>query len=196
MLNFPEITKSRLRKKLLGYFFANQEANLYLREISLILKEDAGNLSKELARLEKDGIFISKLRGRQKFFSLDKEYPLFSELKSVISKTVGIEGSLRRIISADLGIKAAFIYGSFAQNKETNLSDIDLLIIGKPDENNLMNKIDAFEKSVGREINYTCYSEKDFFDKVKKSSSFLTNIVKRPKIILKGVLSEYRGFNK
>lgn len=192
MLNFPDIKKSKLRKKLLGYFFANSQANLYVREASFILKEDAGNLSKELGRLEKDGIFVSNIRGRQKYFSLNREYPLYDELKSVISKTVGIEGSLKGIISADTGIKAAFIYGSFAQNKETNSSDIDLLIIGKPDENNLMDKLDALEKSVGREINYTCYSEKDFSAKVKGNSSFIANIIKRPKIILKGSLSEYR----
>lgn len=186
MLNFPEVTKSELRKKLLGYFFANAEANLYLREISSILKADAGNLSRELSRLEKGGIFVSRLRGKQKYFSLNREYPLFNELRSVISKTVGIEGSLKKIVVDDPGIKAAFIYGSFAQNRETNLSDIDLLVIGEPNENNLMDKIELLEKNIGREINYTCYSEKDFFSKIR--SSFLTNIIKRPKIILKGVL--------
>jgi len=191
MLNFPEITKSKLRKSLLSYFFANPQANLYLREIALVLKEDAGNLSKELGRLQRDSIFVSTLRGRQKYFSLNKKYPLYSELKSVISKTVGIEGSLKKIIAADAGIKTAFIYGSFAQDKENSLSDIDLFIIGNSDEEELMNKLDVLEKNLGREINYTCYSEKDFSERLKKKSSFILNIIKRPKIILKGNLSEF-----
>lgn len=191
MVNFPQITKSKLRQKLLSYFFANPEANLYLRETSSILKEDAGNLSKELIRLEKNGVFISNTRGRQKYFSLNKAYPLFNELKSVISKTIGIEGSLREAVDSDAGIKIAFIYGSFAQNNETSLSDIDLFIIGKPDEDKLMDKIDALEESLGREINYTVYSEKNFSGTIKEKSSFVLNIIKRPKIILKGDL---RGF--
>ena len=122
MVSFPEITKSRLRQKLLSYFFANSQMDLYVREAALLLKEDAGNLSKELSRLEKDGIFISNTRGKQKYFSLNKEYPLFEELRSVISKTIGIEASLKKVMATDPGIKIAFIYGSFAQDKETNTS--------------------------------------------------------------------------
>jgi predicted nucleotidyltransferase len=191
MVNFPQISKSRLRQKLLSYFFSNPEANFYVREASSILKEDAGNLSKELIRLEKDGIFISNIRGKQKYFSLNKEYPLFNELKAVVSKTIGIEGSLREIVHADSGIKIAFIYGSFVQNKETSSSDVDLFIIGKPDENKLMERIEALEENLGREINYTVYSERDFANKVKSKSSFILNIIKRPNIFLKGQL---RGF--
>ena len=54
MVNFLEITRSRLRQKLLSYFFTNPNANLYLREIASVLKEDPGNLSKEFAKLEKE----------------------------------------------------------------------------------------------------------------------------------------------
>lgn len=191
MVNFPEINKSKLRQKLLGYFFANSQASLYLREVSSILKEDPGNLSKELVRLEKAGIFVSNARGKQKYFSLNKNYPLFKELKSVVSKTVGVEARLREIINADPGIKAAFIYGSFAQNKETGSSDIDLLVIGTPDEARLMAKIDALEKKLGREINFTVYSEKDFTNSLKSKSSFILNLIKRDKIFLKGNLSGF-----
>ena len=90
MVNFLEMTRSRLRQKLLSYFFTNPNANLYLREIASVLKEDPGNLSKEFAKLEKEGIFISTLRGNQKYFSLNKKYPLYKELKSIIFKTIGI----------------------------------------------------------------------------------------------------------
>jgi len=191
MVNFPEITKSRLRRKLLAYFFASPETNLYVREASSILKEDAGNLSKELIRLEKNGIFISAIRGRQKYFSLNKKYPLFNELKSVVSKTVGIEASLKEIANADAGIKTAFIYGSFAQKKETRSSDIDLLLIGRPDEGRLTEKIDALERKLGREINFTIYSEKALSDKIKRKNSFILNLIKRPKVFLKGKLSGF-----
>ncbi|MFZ2603773.1 MAG: nucleotidyltransferase domain-containing protein, partial [Candidatus Omnitrophota bacterium] len=121
----------------------------------------------------------------------NKNYLLFKELKSVVSKTVGVEASLREIINADSGIKTAFIYGSFAQNKETSLSDIDLLLIGKPDEAELMKKIDDLENSSGREINFTVYSEKDFANSIKSKSSFILNLIKRPKIFLKGDLSGF-----
>lgn len=189
MIKFLEITKSRLRQKLLCHFFTNPGANLYLREIASILKEDPGNLSKELTKLEKEKVFTSSLRGNQKYFSLNKRYPLHKELKSIIFKTVGVEGSLRQIMESTDGILLSFIYGSFAQDKENSASDIDLLIVGNPDEDKLMQRIEDLEKRLDREINYNIYPEKEFKEKMRKKDSFILNILKRPKIILKGSLN-------
>ena len=79
---FPEIAKSRLRKKLLNYFFANPQASLYLREVASILHEDAGNLCKEFTALEKSGIFCSRFSGKQKYFSLNRAYPVYYQLRA------------------------------------------------------------------------------------------------------------------
>jgi predicted nucleotidyltransferase len=188
MVAFPEITKSRLRRELLSYFFTNLRAELYLREVAVLLKEDAGNLSKELAMLENLGIFTSRLSGKQKYFSLNRQYPLYKELKSVVFKTIGIEGSLKELLAKIDGLKVAFIYGSFAERKENSLSDIDLFLIGSPDEDGLMGKIDSLQKRLGREINYNVYPEREFKEKIRRKDSFVVNLIKRPKIFLKGNL--------
>jgi predicted nucleotidyltransferase len=161
---------------------------LYLREIADILKIDPGNLSRELGRLESEGIFSSRVRGNQKHFMLNKRYPLYREIKSVIFKTIGVKGSLRKIVNGIEGIKAAVIYGSFASRHESPGSDIDILIIGNPNQDELMGKIENAEKGLAREINYNIYSQGDFSGRVKKKDSFILNILKRPKIILKGRL--------
>jgi hypothetical protein len=41
---------------------------------------------------------------------------------------------------------------------------------------------------LGREINYNIYPPAEFNEKKRKKDSFITNILKRPKIILKGAL--------
>ena len=109
MINFLEISKSRLRNKILLHFFTNPDDEKYLREIAIILGEDPGNLSKEMSKLEKEGIFLSADRGKQKYFSLNKKYPLFEELKSIIFKTIGIQGSLYKIVNEVVGIIFAFM---------------------------------------------------------------------------------------
>lgn len=190
MVGFIEITRSRLRQKLLVYFFTNPDPQLYVREISSILNEDAGNVSKELNKLGKEGIFIPTLKGKQKYFLLNKKYPLYKELKSIIFKTSGVEGALKEIVNKTDGIILSFIYGSFAGKKENRASDIDLLIVGNPDEDKLMEKIEALEKKLRREINYNIYLEKELKEKIKKKDSFLLNILKRPKIMLKGSVDE------
>jgi predicted nucleotidyltransferase len=189
MINFLEITKSRLRNKILLHFFTNVDDEIYLREIARRLKEDPGNLSKELSKLEQEGIFISQFRGKQKYFFLNKTYPLFNELKSIIFKTIGIQGSLQKIINETNGIITAFIYGSFVNGKENASSDIDLCLIVKDsvfNENNFISKIDGFEKTISREINYIYYSEEEWEKQINENDSFIINIKMGPKIVLKG----------
>lgn len=182
---FPEIGKSRLRKALLGYFFTNIDARHYLRQVALILGQDPGNLSKELARLENLGIFSSQMSGKQKYYFLNKQYPLFSELKSVIFKTIGVEGALKEIVASIPGIEKALIYGSYAAGNEDTASDIDVLLVGKFKEDGLLEKISSLEDQLYREINYTVYSPLEFARKSKQKGSFLSEVLKAGSIILK-----------
>ena len=39
-------------------------------------------------------------RGRVEYFSLNKKYPLFRELKKIIFKTEGVEGSIEEIVGS------------------------------------------------------------------------------------------------
>jgi Winged helix DNA-binding domain (DUF1495)./Nucleotidyltransferase domain. len=191
MLNYFELTKSKVRRKILAYFFSNIEQELYLREIARILDEDPGNLSKELSKLEKERLFSFKLRGNQKYYYLNKEYPLFSEIKSVVFKTIGIKGLLRDLVAHSVGVNAAFIYGSYANSTENTYSDIDLCLII---DNNIFNddtfiaEINKVEKAILRDIEYIYYSEDEWNKKIKLQDSFILNLISQPKIVLVGEL--------
>jgi predicted nucleotidyltransferase len=102
---------------------------------------------------------------------------------------VGIEGRLKKIIANLKGIKLSLIYGSCASGKEQVSSDIDLLIIGNPNEDKLLREIESAEKWLGREINYNIYPLKEFKARVERGDNFIINILKRPKIILKGKIN-------
>lgn len=186
------LQKSSQRAKVLLYFFTNPDACLYVREMAKIFGVDATNLSKELSRLEKAGIFTSQKKGNQKYFTLkkEKESPFYKELKSIVFKTIGVEGGLKTLLTEVKGIVCAFIYGSFADGTEHSESDIDVLIIGNPDEDKLLEKIELFEKESGREINYNIYSTSEFKNRLAIKDSFIANIVGRKKILLKGTIDE------
>jgi predicted nucleotidyltransferase/predicted transcriptional regulator with HTH domain len=182
------LDKSSLRAKVLVYFFTNPSARLYVREMAKILGVDATNLSKELSRLEKAGVFIAQTKGNQKYFSINEKCPFYSELVSIVLKTIGAEGGLRSLLAEVENIDCSFIYGSFADGTEHAESDIDLLIIGNPDEDKLLEKIELFEKELGREINYNVYSPVEFKKRLAAKDSFIVNVVSRKKIMLKGVI--------
>lgn len=62
-------------------------------------------------------------------------------------KTIGIQGSLSTLLAPIKGIKTAFIYGSYAKSEDNAASDINLFIIGKINETNLISKINTLEKN-------------------------------------------------
>lgn len=184
MLN---LRKSKLREKLLAYYFSNTEAVHYVRELANILEIDHANLSRELDNLENQGVFISHENGKQKYFQLNKRNPIFKELKGIIFKTIGLEGALRETFKALPDVNLAIIYGSFAQGKEDKISDADLLVVGDISLERIGGKIDDLEKKLQREINVIIYSPKEFLRK-KKTDAFLKSILEKKYIVLKGNL--------
>lgn len=180
------IIKSKLREELLVLYFTNSDKKYYLRELERILNFSVGNIRRELIKLESAGLFLSESKGNLVYYNLNKSYPLFKELKSIIFKTSGAPKMLQNILEKFKGISQAFVYGSFAKEEERGDSDIDLLIIGKVDEDKLIEEIDKLERKLQREINYAIYGKEDFSKKKKEESSFVLDILKEKKIFLIG----------
>src|SRR5260370_8073159 len=80
--------RSKARPRLLAYYFTNPTARHHLRDLAEQLSIDPSNLSKELGRLEREGLFRSDVSGRQKYFQLNREYPLFDEVRNIVAKTI------------------------------------------------------------------------------------------------------------
>ena len=186
MLESLYITKSKIRQDLLTLFFTNPSQKYYLRELQRILGYSAGSIRRELLKFQKDNLFDTQRVGNLLYYSLNTKHPFYRELKAIVSKTVGIEGSLRNALSSIKAIKFAFIYGSFAAKSEKSTSDLDLMIIGDPDTSKLNEKITVLEKKLKRNINPTIYSLKEYRARKRSKSGFIMDLLRNPKIMLIG----------
>ena len=175
---------TKLRKKLLAYSFAHPQEDYYVREMASFVQADPGNLSREFRHLEKEGLYLSKTRGSSKFYTLNKDYPLYDELKKMISKTTGIVGSLSRLLEGYAGIELAFIYGSYARGQEGLASDIDVILVGDVDIKKITSRIRVLERQLNREINFTSFTPEEFRN--KKKQGFLFEVLKGDICVLKG----------
>lgn len=178
--------RSKLRRELFAYYFTNPGAGHHLRELAGLLDADPGNLSRELSRLENQGLFSSERRGRQKYFYLNRRYPLYEELRRIVFKTVGAVGKLRDELEQIRGIREAHLYGSFARDQQDAASDIDLLIIGKPNAEELEEIVRKLERRLHRELNYTVMSPEEFKARRAAKDAFLADIWKHARISLIG----------
>ena len=71
---------------------SNPDKSYYVQELSGLIKEDPGNLSRQLRKLEEEGLYNSITKGKVKFYSLNKAYPLFKEMKKIVLNSIGGEG--------------------------------------------------------------------------------------------------------
>jgi predicted nucleotidyltransferase len=178
--------RSKARQRLLVYYFTNPTVRHHLRDLAERLSVDPSNLSKELGRLEREGLFRSEVSGRQKYFQLNREYPLFDEVRNIVAKTIGavplIAQSLKRIEEID----EAYLYGSFARKHQDAASDIDVLVIGAPPEEILAEAVRGLERQLGREINYTILTPKEFKSRRARKDAFLENVWHNKRVSLVG----------
>lgn len=186
MVATEKIFGSRIRAKVLAWFFTHHDESFFVRQLAVILDEDPTNLSRELSSLEKVGILSSKRQGTLKYFQTNKNCSFFDELKWLILKTVGVIGEIKSALEKLPNIKYAFIYGSYAKGEEKADSDIDLMIVGAIDLDRLDSVISILEKNLGRTINYVTYNYKEFFSKKKKKDGFIIDLLKNKKIMVIG----------
>jgi len=168
--------RSDARRRLLAYYFTNPTSRHHLRDLAERLSTDPSNLSKELRRLEREGLFRSEISGRQKYFQLNREYSLFDEVRRIVGKTIGAVGVIRGCLKKIGGIDEAYLYGSFAKNQQDAASDVDVLVIGAPREEILAQAVRKLERQLGREINYTVLTPKEFASRRARKDAFLENV--------------------
>lgn len=188
--------RSAARQRLLAYYFTNLAARHHLRDLAERLSIDPSNLSKELGRLEREGLFRSEVRGRQKYFQLNRKYPLFDEVRKIVAKTIGAVPLITQSLKRIEGIDEAYLYGSFARNQQDAASDIDVLVIGAPREEVLAQAVRRLERQLGREINYTVLGSKEFKSRRARRDAFLENVWHNRRVSLVGPDEEAKAAHR
>ena len=168
---------SKAKQNILTLLFANEDKEYYIREIARLIGSSPMGAQKNLVKLEQDGILVSNKRGLQKFYSVNKDHPAYEELKGLAIKSFGIARALKDVLEGVEGIKEAFIYGSFAKGEVDAQSDIDLFIIGDVDYNVLSKAARKAEDTLGREINFDLYSEKEFIKKKEDNNPYINDLI-------------------
>jgi predicted nucleotidyltransferase len=168
--------KSRPVRELLRYFFLNEDESAYVNELAGRLGLDKRNMVRKLKALEEEGLLTSEMRGNQRYYGLDKSFPLYQEYRQIFLKTVGFEVQLKAAIEDVEGVRRAFIFGSYADNSMGPASDVDIVVVGNHSVVALQKKVSALQKSCGRDINAISMSEKEF-NRKKTRDPFMKRIL-------------------
>lgn len=172
---------STIRADVLALLLNSPEERFYVREAAKLLRKNPSGVKRELDKLEEMGIVFSEKVANLKYFQANKNSPLFSELKDLIAKSLGLPGALKSLLRAN-GVKIAFLYGPYAEGEDPSI--VDLVVIG-PSTPTLLIGLQDIEKKFGKKINCTVVEESEY--KLKKKKDFnLKRILSEKRITLMG----------
>jgi predicted nucleotidyltransferase len=177
---------SRVREKVLAAFFLSPGEGHNAWELARSLGENYSAVWKELVLLERVGILTSEQKGKTKDYYIDKSCPIEPELRSIVLKTEGAGEVIKEKLQEVGRVKDAFIYGSYASGEADSRSDLDLMIIGEINLDQLASVISDLEKELKLPINYVIYSEEEWIEKKEVKDPFWENALSAPKIWLIG----------
>jgi predicted nucleotidyltransferase len=165
------------RVKVLAFLLLNASEELHLREIARRAGVPLQAAQRELALLEEMALVERQQRGRQVFVTVQTSHPLFEDLRSLLLKSEGLAIPLREAMEAIDGVESAAVYGSVASGSDTGRSDIDLLVVGSPDELAFHEAVSALEEDLGRSINYTLLGRKELRARLRRKDPFLNRVL-------------------
>ena len=151
---------SKTRVKLLLKFFLNPGTKSYLRGLATEFGESTNAIRVELNRLTKAKLLTSVNSGRTVVYRANKDHLIFKDIQSVVKKFVGID-KVAEELAAKLGdIRAAYVIGDYAQGNDSGL--IDLVLVGRVDEEKLKEVTKKTENLIARKIRTLVLNEDEF----------------------------------
>lgn len=177
---------SRVRNKLLCLLLDNPQQMFYVRELTRLSGEEINAVRRELEHMDKAGIITKEKRGNRVYYKTSFSYDYFEDLLSIVAKSIGIGQAIRENRKTLGKIKFAMLSGKYARNKTRDPGEVDLLVVGTVNLDQLNNLIKTEEQRRETEINYTVMTQDEFIFRKSRRDPFLLGILSRSRIMIIG----------
>jgi len=74
---------SRVRRKIVVVYAKYPDFRTHVRGLAKLIKEDPGNIQRELKRLEKVGFLTSEKQGNTKIYHTNKQFSIFKSCRAL-----------------------------------------------------------------------------------------------------------------
>ena len=154
------ILRSQQQGEILALLLGDPDLELSLTEISTRLGVPHPSVYREIQRAEQAGLVTSRKRGNTRLVRANTASPYYSGLAEILTRAFGVPPVLAGALHDVSGITAAYIYGSWAARHEGQgglrpVGDIDVLILGEPDRDQLYSALSTVEQRLARPVQAT-----------------------------------------
>jgi len=177
---------SKVRVKILKQYLHDTEGRFHIRELVRLLNEEINAVRRELKNLEAFGLLKSERQTNRIVYSVNPSCPFIYELRAIIMKDSDELKLMAKVLGAIKNVEVVIITEAYMKKEYANDSDVDLLIIGKPDIAKLTKEMNSVEKELGRELKMAVLTKEDYEFRKKRREKLILDIIEKDKIVLLG----------
>lgn len=174
------LLRSRLQAEVLTLILLNPEREWTLTELASRAGASPSSAQREVTRAEQAGVVASRRLGNVRLVKAASS-PITSPLAELLLRSFGPRQVLAEELQDVENIEEAYLFGSWAARYAGEAgrppADLDVLVIGTPDRDELDEAAQRAENRLAREVNVTIRSTSWWRE---GSDGFHTDITQRP----------------
>ena len=174
------IFRSQLQGELLALVLLGETPNT-IADLARQLDAPLSTVHREVRRLERAGILHTEQMGRNRLVSPNHANPAVQPLRELVAITFGPRHVVEEEFSGLAQVSGLYIFGSWAARnfgvEGHTPGDVDILVVGSPDRDEVFAAADRAQIRLHREINTTIVSDQRWTD---SEEPFLRTIRSQP----------------
>jgi predicted nucleotidyltransferase len=174
--------RSQIRRRILAMLLDAPGRRMHLRAIAREADTSAGTAARELGRLEDAGLIRRGREGIQVYFEARPNQPAIEAIREIVRQYEGASRILRQRLLGLKGVERALIFGSYASGKVDANSDVDVLIVGAPDRDDLSERLELASLEISRPVNEVVISADELAARRARGDRLIESIDSHPVI--------------
>jgi DNA-binding transcriptional ArsR family regulator len=151
------ILRSPFQGELLAWLFLHPEGEFSLVDLARRLGVSHSTASRESDRLVHAGLVLERRQGNLRFIRSNQSTVVTRPLTELLAVTYGPMAIMGEALASVTGVERAYIYGSWAARYRGEPGpvpgDLDVLVVGTPDPDDVFEAAATAERRLGREVN-------------------------------------------
>jgi DNA-binding transcriptional ArsR family regulator len=176
------LLRSPLLGDLLAWLYLHPDEECTVTDLAKRFATSQSTVSREADRLASTGLIRDVRRGNLRLLRANVDNPIARPLTELLALTYGPLAILGNLLKGIHGVDEAYIYGSWAARYTGEPGpvprDVDVLVVGEADEDDLFDAARIAEQRLGREVNIHRVAAKAWH--APGDDPFLTSVRTRP----------------
>lgn len=177
------LLNTKLKKKLLGIFFALPDRSFSVYELKQMTEASSFAIQKTLREFVKMQVMTSAGKAAKRYYRINHRFRLYDELWDLLKggEYDNAQDEVVKILKRLPNVKLAILSGIFSLEPQISA---DLLLVGEQINRLRLEQILAdIQKWIGQEINFSLMSQEEYEYRQMMNDRFIRDILDHPHLV-------------